>query len=83
MVSKSVPVEHSGAPRTEHCRKGALALNASLSREQRRQNARHAALVLHSVNDGNGKSLHSVKVTHRRWHRQRVSPNCSLCTSRN
>jgi len=80
MQSKPVPAEHYGAPRTEHCRKGAITLNASLSPKQRSKNARRAALVLHSVKDRNGKSLNNVKVNHRRWHRERVSPSCSLCT---
>ncbi len=80
MQSKPVPAEHYGAPRTEHCRKGAVTLNASLSPEQRIQNARHAALVLHSVKDRNGQSMNNVEVNHRRWHRERVSLSCSLCT---
>jgi hypothetical protein len=80
MLSKSVAAEHHGAPRTEHCRKGAITLNASLSPEQRSQNARRAALVLHSVKDRNGKSLNNVKVNHRRWHGERDAPGCSLCT---
>ncbi len=75
MAGKYLPAEHHGAPRIEHCRKGAVALNSLLSPEQRSENARRAAIVLHSVKDRFGKSLNNVKVNHRRWHRQRVSPD--------
>ena len=80
MLSESVPAEHHGAPRTEHCRRGAIKLNESLSSEQRSESARRAAFALHSIKDRNGKSLNNVKVNHRRWHSDRVSPRCSLCT---